>query len=386
MRRAIVVLALLIAASASAEDRLRVTAAKATLFSRPAADSFALLSLEKGAELVVLDRAGDWYSARVVASTVKGAVGVKGYVARADVEPFTAREEAAPPPAPPAASAPAPRPTPKATPAPTEPTPVERAPVEPEPARPVAPTPTPRPAPPRQEPVPAAKVVPSSPPPTRVAIFLNGAFAPSSLNIDQTLSFTEFAETGSVDVKYAYAHGWGGELGLRYFFLRELGVEVGGSFLKRSGSADYSGKFPHPLYLNRPRTAAGTQDSLSYQETAGYFNLVYGGATGKLGYAIFGGVAYFFKIEPDLLGVPVYTQTYPYDTITVTSVPTTRPSEKKVGFDVGGELEYRFTENAGAAVGVRYSKATADFALPDANTLSIDAGGLYVTVGLRFRF
>jgi hypothetical protein len=221
---------------------------------------------------------------------------------------------------------------------------------------------------------------------TRLVVLVNGGIAPSSLDLDQTRTFTEFAEAGRLDVKYKYEHGYGGEFGLRYFVLRELGIEVAGSFLKRSGSADYAGQFPHPLYLNRPRSAAGTQDGLSYKEAAGYLNFVYGGSSGRLAYAIFGGVAYFFKVEPDLLGVPVYTQAYPYDTITVTSVPVTRPSEQKVGFDVGGEAEYRFAERVGAALGVRYSRATVTFDLGDANTVKLDAGGLFVSLGLRFRF
>src|SRR5262249_33814306 len=155
--------------------------------------------------------------------------------------------------------------------------------VVPEPVSPAAPAPTPRPsAPPPSAPVPAATVVPTTPPPTRLVVLVNGGIAPSSLDFDQTRTFTEFAEAGRLDVKYKYEHGYGGEIGLRYFVLRELGIEVAGSFLKRSGSADYAGQFPHPLYLNRPRSAAGTQDGLSYKEAAGYLNFVYGGSSARL--------------------------------------------------------------------------------------------------------
>lgn len=374
----------LFAAPAPAAERLRVTAAKATLYSRPTVDSFALLRLEKGAELELLERAGDWHLAKVLTSTVKGAVGVKGYIARADVEAVAAREEAPapPPPTPP----PTPRPAaPRSVPPPTrppEPTPVSPPTVVPEAPRPVAP----QPSPPPRAPVPAASVVPPSPSRPRLVVLANGGAAPMTLDFDQTRTFTDFAESGSLSVKYAYDRGYGGELGLRYFVWQGLGIEAVGSFLRRSGSADYTGSFPHPLYLNRPRSATGTVDGLSHKEAVGYLNLVYGGERGAVAYAVAGGVAYFFKVEPNLLGVPHYSHVYPYDTITVTEVPVATPSDKAVGFDVGGEVEYRFSERVGAALSVRYSRATIDIALEDANEVTLDAGGLFVGLGLRVRF
>ena len=77
----------LLAVSGESAERLRVTTAKAPLYSRPASDSFRLLELEKGAELDAVEKTGEWYSVRVVTSTVKGAIGVKGFIRNSTLPP-----------------------------------------------------------------------------------------------------------------------------------------------------------------------------------------------------------------------------------------------------------------------------------------------------------
>src|SRR5262249_7078406 len=161
------------------------------------------------------------------------------------------------------------------------------------------------------------------------------------------------------------------EAGLRYLFTEHVGAEALFSYTRRSGSASFTGRFPHPLYLDRPRVVTGTVNDLKHEESTVHVDLVYAGASEKLGYALFGGLSYFVKVKPSLIGLPEYTQTFPYDEITVTNVPVLDQSESKAGFNVGGELEYRFAEKVGGALVVRYSRAKIDFKVDDANTTKI---------------
>jgi opacity protein-like surface antigen len=375
----VAVLAILLSAAAGeAAERLRVTSAKAALYSRPASDSFHLLDLEKGAELEAVEKTGDWYSVRVVSSTVKGATGVKGFISQADVQ-VVATEVPAPPPAP----APAvPRPTP--TPRPPAPPPAPR-PVEPPPVVETPPVAPPRPVtPPPVEPAPAALPVVSER--TRFTFLLNAGVLPAKLEFSEARTFTEFAEQGTLDVDNSYDLGVGGEVGLRYLFTGHVGAEAVFSYTTRNGSAEYTGRFPHPLYLDRPRVVSGTVEDLTHKEATVHVDLVYAGTSEKFGYALFGGLSYFVQVKPNLIGLPQYTQIFPYDEITVTNVPVLSPSESKAGFNVGGELEYRFSEKVGGALAVRYSRASVELAVDDANTVKIDAGGFFVALGVRVRF
>jgi opacity protein-like surface antigen len=363
---------LLSAVSVRAAERLRVTSAPAALYSRAASDSFHLLDLEKGAELEVVEKTGGWYSVRVVSSSVKGAVGVKGFVNQADVQVVDG-EAPVPPPAPPVT--PAPRP-PAAAPAAPPPSPVEPQPV----------VETPRAAPPARPFEPAPAAAPVAPERTRFVFLLNAGVLPAKLEFSESRTFTEFAEQGTLDVSNSYDLGFGGEGGLRYLFTEHVGAEAVFSYTRRNGSAEYTGRFPHPLYLDRPRVVTGTVEDLTHKETTVHVDVVYSGASGHVGYALFGGLSYFIQVKPSLIGQPQYTHAFPYDEITITNVPILDESESKAGFNVGGELEYRFSEKVGGAVAVRYSRASVEFKVDDANSVKLDAGGFFVGLGLRVRF
>lgn len=380
MRRSLVAVVglLLLVGGANAGDHVQVSSAKATLYSRPAAESFALLALEKGAEMELLENVGDWCSVKVLRSTVKGAIGVKGYVSRSDVAAVASRAEEAKP-----AAKPAPAPTPPPAPR-TAPPPVVRAPA---PVPPSAPAPTPvAPAPRASVPPPPPPSTPHAPARTRLVFLLSGIVAPTKLDFSETRTFTDFAEPGSLDVAYEYKTGFGGEAGLRYFFTEHVGAEAIFSYVQRNGTATFTGRFPHPLYLGRPRAATGTVSSLSEKETTVHVDLVYGGGQGSLHYAVFAGASFFFKVQTDLIDLPRYAHSYPYDSITITDVPVLSEGPNVVGFNVGGEVEHRFTDRVGAALSARYSRASVELS-PDANNkVKLDAGGLVVGLGIRVRF
>jgi opacity protein-like surface antigen len=357
----------------AAAERLRVTSAGAPLYSRASTDSFKLLNLEKGAELQVVERAGDWFSVQVLTSAVKGAAGVKGFISRSDIEVVAGE----PPPAP--APPPAPRPVPRATPAPP---PVAPPPVTPPPVVETPPAPPPAPLAPPLAPVTAPVGVER----TRFVFLVNAGVLPSKLEFSESRTFTEFAEEGSLVVDSSGDLGFGGEIGLRYLFTQHFGAEAVFSYTRRNGSADYTGSFPHPLYFDRPRVVTGTVDDLTHEESTIHANVVFGGESEKVAYALFGGASFFLQVKPSLIGQPEYTHSFPYDTLTITTVPVLSDGETKVGFNVGGEIEYRFSERVGAALALRYSRASVEFAVDETNSVELDAGGVFVALGIRVRF
>jgi hypothetical protein len=145
---------------------------------------------------------------------------------------------------------------------------------------------------------------------------------------------------------------------------------------------------PHPLYLNRNRSASSEFSGYGLAQGALHLDLAYARAAGHLDWALFAG-ATLFQVEADLLGTPTYDEAYPYDELTITATPSTTVTDSPAGFNVGGRLDYRFGRSRRLGIGVQVSYSTASVKLKagkDAPDARFDAGGLSVGAGLRVYF
>jgi opacity protein-like surface antigen len=216
-------------------------------------------------------------------------------------------------------------------------------------------------------------------------LFLNGSFTPGSLDFSQVRTFTQFAEEGRIESRYSADKGWGGELGVQWTFGAHLGVAASVSFLSRDDGASFSAAFPHPLYLDHDRTASGTSGGHSYHETAGHLDLAYTHRSGSWQVSLFAGPT-LVDVKADLVTDVPYTQSYPYDQVTVTGVNVGESSDTAFGVNLGGGLDYRLSPRFGLGAQVRYTHATAKVAPAGGPTVEIDAGGFQVAAGVRVFF
>ncbi|HET9317936.1 MAG TPA: outer membrane beta-barrel protein [Vicinamibacteria bacterium] len=220
----------------------------------------------------------------------------------------------------------------------------------------------------------------------RVTVSLNGVFAPSSITFESARTFDAFAEEGRIDASYDAGSGPGFEAGLVFNFTRSLGVSLAGGIVSRDTAADYTTSVPHPLFLNRNRTAEGTVDNVDYKESQVHLDLVYTGRSGSFDFSIFAGPT-FMSLTADVLGQPAYDQSYPFETITVTNVPALSRDDTGFGFNAGAGVGYRFSDRVGVGVQGRFSRATMELVQDDGqDTVQIDAGGFQVAGGLRIYF
>ena len=98
---------------------------------------------------------------------------------------------------------------------------------------------------------------------------------------------------------------------------RGLGLLVGYSHVSRDVTGHVDVSRPHPLYLNRNRSASAEISGYGLTEGALHLDLAYARAAGHLDWALFAG-ATLFEVEADLLGTPTYDDVYPYDELTIT--------------------------------------------------------------------
>lgn len=233
---------------------------------------------------------------------------------------------------------------------------------------------------------PAASAV--APGPSRFRLVLNASFWPTQTSFSDSRTFTEYAEQTTIHTSYEAGSGFGPDAALQVSLFRGLGLLVGYSYSSRDVSGQVEVSRPHPLYLNRPRSASAEFSGYGLTEGALHLDLAYAGTAGHLDWALFAG-ATLFQVEADLLGVATYDEAYPYDELSITGTPSSTVTDNPVGFNVGGRLDYRFgrSRRIGAGAQVIYSTASAKLkATPDATEATFDAGGISVAAGLRVYF
>jgi opacity protein-like surface antigen len=220
--------------------------------------------------------------------------------------------------------------------------------------------------------------------PDRVKILLGAGYQLGTYEFSQTISFDQFQEQATIATAYTADKAPGLDVGIQFNAFKHVGFSAAATLYNRDLAGSYSASFPHPLYFDQARTATGSVSG-KQKETAGHVNVVVFGASGKLDLSAWVGVS-FFKVAADVLENVVYSQSYPYDSVTVTSAPQTKASDSPIGWNLGASAERRFAKNIGFGIQVRYARAKAKFAVTNAPTVEVDAGGFQAGVGIRFYF
>jgi hypothetical protein len=234
-------------------------------------------------------------------------------------------------------------------------------------------------------PKPAAVPLPASAP-DRFRLVLNGSAWPATTSFGDSRTPTEYGEPGTIDTRYEAGPGFGPDVALQVSLFRGLGLLVGYSHVARDVTGQVEASRPHPLYLNRHRTASAGISGYGLTQGALHLDLAYARAAGPLDWALFAG-ATLFQVEADLLEQPTYDEAYPYDELTITATPSTTVTTNATGFNVGGRLDYRFgrSRRFGAGVQALYCAAGVELKAGKAEA-RFDAGGLSVGAGLRVYF
>ncbi len=220
----------------------------------------------------------------------------------------------------------------------------------------------------------------------RARLVLGGAGWFTNPSFGDTRQFEAYAETATVHSSYAAKTGFGPDLAVQVSLYKGFGVLVGYSLTSRSQDGRFDAQLPHPLYLDRPRSLSGDVTGTKYREGAVCLDLAFAHGNARVDWGLFAGAS-LFQVQADLLDRLNYTDSYPYDEVTLASAPTRRAKASPTGFNVGGRLDYRIGRHFGAGVLLRYSVGSVKLrATPDATEASFDAGGFQAGAGLRLYF
>lgn len=217
-------------------------------------------------------------------------------------------------------------------------------------------------------------------------VTVNWGFQATSTNFSDNVVITRFVEQGDFDAGYGVDGGNIFDMSGAVRVWRNLAIGVGVSLFDRADDVSVAARIPHPFFFDQDRQISGTQGDLRRKETAVHVQVIWVVPVNEaLELAVFGGPT-FFDVKQDLVTDVLFTQVYPYDTATYTGLTTSNQSESTIGFNVGADVAFYFSEHVGVGWLTRFSRATIDLRSADGGTVEVDAGGFHVAAGLRLRF
>ena len=171
--------------------------------------------------------------------------------------------------------------------------------------------------------------------------------------------------------------------GLRVW--RQLAVAVTVSRLTLDRPATITAQLPHPFFFDQHREVTGSVEALARRELAVHSHLLWAAPAGPLDVSIFGGPT-LFRVTQTLVTDVLVRDVYPFDVANFRSASTGESSTVQIGFNVGADVSYFFSNTFGLGWLVRFSRGTADFSSVVGAPAESDLGGLRTGAGVRVRF
>ena len=164
-----------------------------------------------------------------------------------------------------------------------------------------------------------------------------------------------------------------------------FGLGLAFSASKNTDSAVAFASVPHPFLFNRPRSASTTIDALEHTERVLHLQAYYFvPIVEKAEIGLFIGPSFYDVTQDYVSALGAFAESSSFDTVTVPAARATA-SDSQVGFNVGAEATYQLTPNVGAALLLRFSRASAELDL-GGQPLTLNVGDVQFGGGIRLRF
>jgi hypothetical protein len=205
---------------------------------------------------------------------------------------------------------------------------------------------------------------------------------PRSLAFDHSLFGSE---PGELDSLYQRSAAPSLEASMGYQVPGPFAIAVALSRSSHDMDVDVAAQLPHPFFFSRPRSVEGTV-AAAREQLSLHVSAMWRVREGrKIELAFFGGPSWF-EFEQEVLAGLRFESEYPYDQATLTDGEVQLHSSGTAGYHAGAEIAWWFLRRAGILGTVRHVKGPDEFELPNGTRLDVDAGGLQVLIGIRYRF
>jgi hypothetical protein len=233
----------------------------------------------------------------------------------------------------------------------------------------------------------AAQTAPGVPPPAgRLTISANAGIQPSSQDITRSSVFTLYEEEARIDVAQNDIEGGGlFDFGANYRIRNQFGAGFAYSFVGSDGDGVVTGSIPHPLFFDQFRTLSASSSGLDHKERGFHLHATWHiPFTEDLDFTVSAGPS-FFNISQDFVRRVTFSETPPFDQVTVDEVELLSLKQNAVGFNIGIDAHYTVTPMLGVGVLARFSRAEAEFDINDNDAATVKAGGFQLAAGVRVR-
>ena len=222
--------------------------------------------------------------------------------------------------------------------------------------------------------------------PPRFFVSGDGGYQAASSGFAAQITFPLYAETATLTADVPDAGGAAVALRGAYRLQKNFFVGAGVTGFWSTRSADVTASLPHPFYFSRPRSVDGSASGLKRDEAMVAIEASYlVRMSARTDLQVFAGPA-FFKVQADIPTRVNFTESYPYDSATFSSLETSSVSDSAAGFTVGADITYMYNRSIGVGGNVRFSRASATLSTASGQQTTVNLGGFQVGVGLRFRF
>lgn len=227
----------------------------------------------------------------------------------------------------------------------------------------------------------------------RVYIQVGGGAQSGSHNLTNTSTFTIYGEQGTIAGAQEYGGGALWNIGGGFRAWRNLHLAL--NFTRNSDTMDtaVTASVPHPLFLNRPRTANQSIGGLKHEENGFHLAAMWAIPVGENLQFAFGGGPSFVTVKHDFAtdARVVEQDAAPnFATVAIQDITLSTADKTAVTINVGAELTYFPFElgdsgKVGATVGFRYAGGTV--ALPGSTgDVDVKYGGAQFFGAVRVSF
>jgi len=219
----------------------------------------------------------------------------------------------------------------------------------------------------------------------RVYVSVNGGIQRSDNTVSQAFSVQKNLEDAPITVDVDEKRGVLVDGGVVIRLAGHFGIGFALSFVTNDKDANVKASIPHPFFFGRPRSIEGTT-ATTRRETAGHIQAVYLVPGRRVDVMIYGGPS-LFTVRQTLVTDVTYSESFPFDTATFTGTLTAESTSKtETGFNIGGDVAWKFSRNIGVGGMVRFARAQATLNATNNPAMKVDIGGVQVGGGIRLAF
>ncbi len=215
-----------------------------------------------------------------------------------------------------------------------------------------------------------------------LSLFIAFSFDVPFANFKDEYFIHAYNEDGPYSGKYNATNSFCPEVGLMYRIKNKIGILFSIEPFISKTEGDILAQIPHPFYYDQFRELR-IKDNFSYSEIPFNLNLTYDAGKFKGIYILLTGGLTLFYSSAEILESFTYSETYPYDTVNLTSTKYKTFSSFSPGVNAGVIGFYPLKENMGLGIQLKSSFGKASFTPEGRDKVSYTLGGF--KAGLYFR-